>query len=376
MGSMRKKGKGGYYYARFYDSSRTPKRKEIPLRTTRKSVARRRLVDLEKQFERGEFDPWTDPENRDQLTAKEAVEQYLNVKEQSVRDSTLSTYRQQLEAWLSSCPPGLLIRDVQAEEIRPFVRTYTAKENGPRPSNATQRKRYRHISAFVNWLLGTGIIQDNPMDSVQKPKKQEKQPVFLEPSELRDLLSAIKKHAETVVDIHGEPVDVQWLRDIIQVAVCTGLRRGELVSLRWKDVNLEQKFITIRNRDGFTTKSGHERRVPLRSNALDVIRRRSEERGSDPEESVFVDRRDLPIKPDRITKRFKFFVREAELKNQKELHFHSLRHTCGAWLASSGVSLRVIQTILGHSSINVTEIYSHLQPEVIGDAMEQAFEDL
>ena len=79
------------------------------------------------------------------------------------------------------------------------------------------------------------------------------------------------------------------------------------------------------------------------------------------------------IKPDWATKRFKFFVRKAKLPQRERLRFHSLRHTAGSWLAMRGVPMRVIQAILRHSSISVTERYSHLQPEVMGAAMEEAF---
>jgi integrase len=372
---MRKKGKGGHYYGRFYDSSRSPKRKEIPLDTTRKKIARRRLSDLEEQYEKGEFDPWSDPADRQRLTIEQAVERFLDAKEGTVRESTVNTYRQQLEAWIKSCPPSLVMHAVGPQHIRPYVHTYTDPERDriEAPSNATKRKRYRHVQAFVNWLLDAGMINDDPMTGIEKPKKQEKQPAFLSPSELERLLTAIEVHAETVTDIHGEPSDVQWLADIIQVAVCTGLRRGELVSLRWRDVDLEQRFVTVRNQEDFTTKSGNERRVPLRSDALDVIRRRHREREDDLDGPVFTDRDGQPIRPNRVTRRFKFFVRKAKLKDRDDLKFHSLRHTCGAWLASSGVPLRVIQAILGHSTVNVTEIYSHLQPDVMGDAMEKAF---
>lgn len=376
MASMRKKGKGGNYYARFYDSSRSPKRKEIPLDTTRKSVARKRLVDLEEQFERGEFDPWRDPADRGRLTAQEAVERFLEAKKGTVRESTVNTYEQQLEAWLKSCPPTLMLHTVGPEHIRPYVYTYTSEDRDrvEEPSNATKRKRYRHVRVFMNWLLDEGILRENPMREVEKPEKHDKQPSFLSPSELEKLLTTIREHGETVTDIHGNPSDVQWLIDIIQVAVRTGLRRGALVSLRWRDVDLEQKFLTVRNQADFTSKSGDERSIPLRSDAFDVIQRRHRERDDDLDGPVFTDRRGLPLKPDRLSERFKFFVRKAKLKNREDLRFQSLRHTCGAWLASSGVSLRVIQKILGHSTINVTEIYSHLQPDVMGEAMEKAFE--
>jgi integrase len=263
------------------------------------------------------------------------------------------------------------------EEIRPYVYTYTSPErDAEAPSNATKRKRYRHVRAFLNWLEGEGTLKENPIEQVDKPRKQEKKPAFLSPSELERLLQAIEVHAETVTNIHGEPSDVQWLADIIQVAVCTGLRRSDLVNLRWRDVDLEQELLTVRNREEHTTKSGHEHRVPLRSSALKVLQRREQEREDTLDGHVFTDRSGRPIRPNRVTQRFKFFVRKAKLKEREELHFHSLRHTCGAWLASAGVPLRVIQEILGHSSVNVTEIYSHLQPDVMGDAMEKAFEDL
>lgn len=373
MASMRKKGKGGNYYARFYDSSRSPKRKEIPLNTTRKKIARQRLVELEEQFEKGKFDPWHDPADRERLTAEEAVERFLEAKEDSIRESTVDTYRQQLEAWLTTCPPSLMMQAVGPEHIRPYVTTYSAKGKDGEPANATKRKRYRHVLAFMNWLLDARMIEEDPMRDVEKPKKQKKKPSFLSPSELEKLLATIEHHAETVTNIHGEPSDVQWLHDIVRVAVRTGLRRNELVSLRWRDVDLEQEFVTIRNQGDFTTKSGNERRIPLRSDAREVIIRLQDEQRAELNGPLFTDRRGESIKPDRLTKRFKFFVRKAELKNRDDLSFHSLRHTCGAWLTSSGVPLRVVQAILGHSSINVTEIYSHLQPDVMGDAMEKAF---
>lgn len=364
MASLRKRGT--YWYARFYDSSRSPKRKQIPLRVTRKRIARKKLAELEEMYEAGDFDPWTDSSDRGRLSAPEAVERFLDAKAGTVRERTLGTYRQQLEAWLRTLPPGLMLHTARAKHIRPYVLADGV-------SNATQRKRYRHLQAFFNWHDDKGTISDNPMAGVVKPKAKKKQPAFLSPDELDRLLQCIDVHAETVETPHSGPPDVAWLKHVIRVAVCTGLRRGELMNLRWRDIDLSQRLLTVRNRDGFTTKSGHERTVPLRSDALDTLHALHAERSPDPTDPVFIDRTGAAVKPNRATRRFKFFVRKAMLKDREDLSFHSLRHTCGAWLASGGVPLRVVQEILGHSSINVTEIYSHLQPDVMGDAMERAF---
>ena len=80
-------------------------------------------------------------------------------------------------------------------------------------------------------------------------------------------------------------------------------------------------------------------------------------------------------KPDRSSRRFKFYVRKAKLSDRKELSFHSCRHTTGSWLSMQGVPLRVISEILGHSSTQVTEMYSHLSPDVMDRAMEETFGD-
>jgi len=128
-----------------------------------------------------------------------------------------------------------------------------------------------------------------------------------------------------------------------------------------------------RNQEGVPPKSGNERRMPLRSDARKVIRRLSREREDELDGPVFTDRQGKAIKRGRVTKRFKFFVRTAKLKNREDLSIHSLRHTTGSWLAMRGVPIQQIQAILGHSTTNVTERYSHLAPDTLDRAMEETF---
>ena len=116
---------------------------------------------------------------------------------------------------------------------------------------------------------------------------------------------------------------------------------------------------------------GRRRRIPLRGEAVEVLRRMGAEIEDDLDGPVFTDRRRLPIKPDRMTKAFKRVVQKAGL--EERIQFHSLRHTTGSWLAMKGVPMRVIQAILGHSSLNVTERYSHLSPETPEAAMDEVF---
>ena len=355
----------GNYYARFYDRNRSPKRKTVPLRTSRQDVARRRLHDMERRHEKGEFDPWSSGGSPERLSVNDAVEEFMEAKKR-LRPRTRETYRQQLEAWMENLPPGLNLRDVVASDLKPYV---WQGDN----TNATKRKRYRHLRTFLNHMVKNGHLDESPLDGVERPKKQKKQAAFLSTEDVETLLCCIDEHRQITENAVGNKPDDRWLKHIIRVGVCTGLRRGEICRLRWRDVDLQQRFLTVRSEAGAETKSGHERQLPLRGDALDVLRQLHGERQPEGGEHVFKDGKDRSIKPGRASHRFKFFVRKAKLPERERLRLHSLRHTAGSWLSMRRVPIRVIQAILGHSTVQVTERYSHLQPEVMGKAMEEAF---
>lgn len=182
----------------------------------------------------------------------------------------------------------------------------------------------------------------------------------------------INWHAENKEDATGRSPDLHWMKDTIQIAVATGLRWGELLNLRWSDIDFNEGRIHVRNREDFRTKSGAERVVPVRGPALDVLRRRHAEKEK-LDGPVITDRTGKPPKADRMTRRFKDIMRGAKLKGRDRLSFHSLRHPCGAWLASKGVSERLIQEILGHASSRTTQKYSHVASSAVEGAMEEVF---
>lgn len=365
----------GSYYAYFYDRDRSPKEKSWPLRVRQQSAARRKLTPLEKGYKTGEFDPWNGGWQSEAVTVSESVERFLRAKQGTVRPATQDTYRQQLEALLQTLPRGgdIDLDRLQGADLQRYVFSFATKGGADAnpPSNATQRKRYRHVRVWLNWCVKQGYIDRSPLDDLSKPKKETKEPAYLKPADVDRLLIAIDHHRDTTTDAVGRTPDVQWLRDVIQVAVATGLRRGELAALRWADVDLDDGRIHVRHRGDFKTKGNAERRVPLVGDALDTLRRMDEDRTDDLDGPVFVDRRGLPVRPDRMTKRFKTMAGVAGL--DERVRFHSLRHTCGAWLSMKGVPMRIIQAILGHSSISVTERYSHLAPETLDQAMQQTF---
>lgn len=352
------------YYGYFYDKNKKPKEKSVPMGVRLKSAADKKLKRLEEEWAEGTFDPWNPEQTQSEvLTVHEGIERFLEAKDH-LRQSTLDTYRQQLDAWATDLPPDLMLDHLDADHLEPYVWQADI-------SAASRCKRYRHLRAFLNWAQENDYLTDNPLSGLKKPKEEKKEPVFLSPEDLEKLLKETRNHAETTEDVAGRTPDVQWLIDTIKIAVSTGLRRGELVNLQWADIDFSAEFLTVRNREDFRAKSGHERRVPLVGDALEVLQKRHRQRDPEDSDPVIVDRNREPVKPDRITKRFKDMVELAGLDNR--LHFHSLRHTCASWLSMKGVPLRTIQAIMGHSEISVTERYSHLQPEVMTKAMQETF---
>lgn len=204
------------------------------------------------------------------------------------------------------------------------------------------------MRSFFNWAVENELLADSPLKGIQLPKEQKELAEFLTTTQLERLIACIDADLEMKGGLI-KPGEVVWLRDLILVAVCTGLRRGELCNLRWSDVDFETGFLHVRNRGGFQTKSGHERSIPLAGDALEVLQRRSTKRADDLDGYVFTGASGLPLVPKYASKRFKYYV----------------RHTCASWLVQCGVSLSIVQAILGHSSIQVTQRYVHLAPDVM-----------
>jgi len=373
MARLRKIGKGGHYYIVFYDSERKPKEKSVPLKTTRKDVAMKKFTRKLAEYERGELDPWGQRKGRTEVTAKVAVERFLKHCKQHNRPKTVKAYRSALETTLlSALPAGIGIAHIDASHLYPLL--YGAKHfrTGEPLKPATLRYRYRHFAGFFSWCKDAGLVKDNPVDNVKRPKDGERIPEFLTPAQLERLLRCIDADYElNVAGGHARDGEVLWLKDLILLAVNTGLRMGELVSLRWQDVDFDSGFVTIRNREDFQTKSGNERTIPLSSQAVDILRRIDRKREDQHDGFVLTGIAGAPLNPEYASKRFKHYVRKAKLP--EIIRFHSLRHTCASWHVQRGVPLSVVQAILGHSSIQVTERYSHLAPDVMTAAVRSTF---
>ena len=132
------------------------------------------------------------------------------------------------------------------------------------------------------------------------------------------------------------------------------MRRGEIINLKWSDVDFDQRLLHVQNSDTFTTKTGKRRSVPMNVTVYQLLWNKS--LGSNGE-YVFM-YQGFKMRPDLVTHKFRYCIRKAGLN--RKIHFHSLRHTFATWLVQGSVSIYEVQKLLGHSSIAVTQVYSHL----------------
>jgi integrase len=158
----------------------------------------------------------------------------------------------------------------------------------------------------------------------------------------------------------GELLD--HLKPMVLLALNTGMRRGELFSLRWADVDLHAKMITVR---ASSAKSGQTRRIPLSPEAITILtawhKRQEGHHGL-----VFPG-----MSGDRLTninKSWGALIKAAKIDG---FNFHDLRHSFASKLVQVGIDLNTVRTLLGHSEIATTLIYAHLAPDNLRAAVEK-----
>ncbi len=198
----------------------------------------------------------------------------------------------------------------------------------------------RALKAAVNVAVSWKLLQVNPFARGKMARVEEKSPVFFSHADLDALLHTVK---------------ASWLREMIIFAVATGMRQGEIVNLRWDDIDLERRLIHIEGHPNFHTKQGRRRTIPISTTICEMLDAKSNRTTT---EFVFTKKRSQ-IAPSYLTHQFKKHLRHAGLS--EDLHWHSLRHTHASWLVQAGATLYEVQKLLGHSSSRVTEKYSHLQ---------------
>ena len=190
------------------------------------------------------------------------------------------------------------------------------------------------------------------------PKTPKKLPVYLTKEEVDRLLDVIpltnKNHIRN--------------KAMVEIMYCSGLRVSELCSLKMKQVNVNERIITVLG------KGKKERSIPIREESLKYLLLYINEVRN--KLKLIVDKSYvfLNLKGKKISRQY-FFIeirKYAKMAGiEKEIHPHSLRHSFATHLLENGADLRVVQELLGHTNIETTQIYTHLTNEKILNEYDQ-----
>lgn len=221
------------------------------------------------------------------------------------------------------------------------------------PELDSQRPRAKRTGATVNRYLAAlsscmsyGVktlewIERNPCERVKKPSESKGRVRFLSDDERIRLLEACRSHPELYL--------------AVVLSLTTGARQGEVMSLRWRQIDFARQVIVLHK-----TKNGETRSVPLVGEALSLLQDRSKVRS-------LHDDRIFPSRPRArkseyldLNQPWRTALKTAGITN---FHWHDLRHTAASYLAMSGISLVEIAKVLGHRTLAMVARYSHLSNE-------------
>lgn len=211
------------------------------------------------------------------------------------------------------------------------------------------------LRSFCCWAIEEEYISTDPTTGMRWPKLPETAPKALTRQQLRRLMTALE-----------EPIDLaiherwQWRRNrrVILLMLFAGLRMSEVIDLRWRDVDLDNRVLVVR--DG---KGGRARSLPIHAALAKELNRVAIK---NPEYAVAGRSDGAPVSRDH-DKMFRRWLKERGV----ELSAHQLRHTFATELMRSGANLRYIQELMGHRSIETTQRYLLVEPDVLRVAVAQ-----
>ena len=307
----------------------------------------------------------------------EFCKQYLEIAKSTLSPLTLAFYKEQINSTIIPALGHLKLKDITAAHVQQYIqqlsempkvtRAGEKSESGELLSPSTVRRRLAVLQAILKQAVKLGLIPDTPAkaDKLTIPKiKQPKIEIFSK-----------QEAAQMLACLENEELQFQTL---IQLAIFTGARRGELVALKFSDVDFENSKITIERAavklKGEKTlikppKDYEVRTVTVNQSCLELIRmlqaekfRTAQRLGTQwqGENWIFTTWNGEIMNPQTPTKQFSKFLERHGLRHRK---FHSLRHTSATLLLYGGVNIKQVQGRLGHGDIETTNKYLHVLEE-------------
>lgn len=224
-----------------------------------------------------------------------------------------------------------LIADISTFDVEKYKQE---RKKGVSPQ--TVNKELTVLRHLLNKARQWGMLhKENPCSSVKWFKKAPGRLRFLDREEIIQLLDSCDG----------------YLKDMVAIGLNTGLRKGEILSLRCEDIDLDLRLIHVG-----TSKTGDGRDIPINSTLMNLFARLKKEA----REKYLFENPETGKPFDDVKKSFKSALKRAEIKGAT---FHTLRHTFASHLIMQGTDLPTVASLLGHKDISMTVRYTHLSPD-------------
>lgn len=301
------------------------------------------------------------------------LDSWINKKRdfQKIKPSTLTNYSQNIENHIKPALGKLRIQKLTPKILNDFYAAKLSeeikitKDRKKKREAKTVMKLHAIIRNALKHAVREGLVSRNVAEDTDKPKPKKHELSVLTEQQLRDLL----EHAKTYPTPKKPNLNVY---PIFFLELYTGLRRGELLGLKWSNVDLDNKTIriteTVLEVGGKllveTPKTSSSiRTLAISDEVAELLIAHKEKTGN--AEYVFPSHAGTPIHPRNLLRIFHALLDKANLP---QVRFHDLRHAYASMLVSKNIHPRVIQHRLGHSDIRTTmNIYSHVLQEVDRD---------
>ena len=332
-GYLRKRGKV-YYFEFMYKGRRYYEKIGAVSKTVAKEIAN----EIRSRIIRGEYIP-----QKKKVSFSEAMEVYISwyMARSYAREKSKKEYERRVRAI------GEYFKNYQLNAIsKAVIENYKRKRLEEGIKRTTLNRELTILKSIFERAKEMGLLDGEP-PKIEKVKGEEEEIVrFLTEEEAQRLISACP----------------EWFKPVVIFALNTGLRAGEIFSLRWEDVDFESKTIAVKSE---FSKSKKKRLIPMNTAVYNLLKNlERKEHGY-----IFTNRFGLPYKYEDKTYR-RVFKTACEKAGIKDFRFHDLRHTFASWVAMNSKDIYAVKHLLGHSSLSSTKRYAHLTDSYLKAAVE------
>jgi integrase/recombinase XerC len=274
--------------------------------------------------------------------------------ERNLSEHTLNNYRRDLDRFMQHLDE-LSAADITAVK-ETHVSSYVAQRHRRQINAKSIQRELSAIRSVFNFLITEGELKLNPAKEIRAPKTGRKLPRALDVDQIQHFLEITDTSPIALRD-----------RAILELFYSSGLRLSELVGLNLDSINLSEAQVQV------TGKGNKQRIVPVGRKAIssikDWLKVRKQEDIVD-KEALFVSRHGKRLSARSVQQRMRYWAQKQALPTH--VHPHMLRHSFASHVLESSGDLRAVQELLGHSDINTTQIYTHLDFQHLANVYDKA----